>query len=161
MNWYKKANRIERFGGEAPAWSSVATLDQWETPRKTETIPSVSSSIIAVRVLSEPNTVTDWGQERRAKTKSGGEVWEGNYGTRRYLHRDENGKIDSALLIGRQKGQKHWRELLIHTREDKRRQGLATLLNGYAVADVGNLLSASEYSAEGQAFHDSLGAQSN
>lgn len=110
----------------------------------------------AIRSLSEPNTISDWGAERRRSDKMGVEIWEGQFRTRRYIHRDENGKIDAAFLIGRRKGQKLWQKLLIHTRQDKRRQGLGTLLNQVALDDVGETLPGSSYSPEGRAFYDSL-----
>lgn len=110
----------------------------------------------ANRVLSEPNTVSDWGKEKQIQTPSKLEVWEGQFGTRRYIHRDEQGLIDGALLVGRRTKKDKWQELLLHTRKDKRRQGIATLLNNAAVKDNGELADASEYSPDGQSFKSSV-----
>ena len=110
----------------------------------------------AIRVLSEPNTISDYGKERRRSDKMGVEIWAGEFGTRRYIHRDENGKIDAALLIGKRKGMKLWQKLLIHTRQDKRRQGLGTRLNQVALDDIGEMLPGASYSPEGRALDDSL-----
>ena len=113
---------------------------------------SAQDSNVASRVLAEPNSVSDWGKESFVSTKSKTEVWEGQFGTRRYIHRDEQGLIDGALLVGRRNPKENWQELLVHTRKDKRRQGIATFLHDAAVQDNGELLDAAEYSPDGQSF---------
>mgnify|MGYP005629665961 CR=1 FL=1 len=107
------------------------------------------------RVLSEPNTVSDWGIERPDKYDSN--IWIGEYGTRRYIKRDANGDIIAALLIGRRNKSKKWQLLLMATRHDKRRKGYMRDLYYKALQDVGSILNAEYYSGEGKLFASSVG----
>ena len=106
----------------------------------------------ASRVLSEPNTVSDWGKERLVSSRGCIEAWAGQFGTRRYLRHDSKGKVISALLIGRMTTRDPWKILLVHTDPDHRMQGLAESLYRMAVGDVGQLAEADEYSTAGSAF---------
>lgn len=123
MNWYQKIQEEERR----------------------------QSNEYVSRALSEPGTISDWGNEKKIESGSYGESWKGQFGTRRYLKRDQNGKIISALLIGSRDGKK-WQELLIYTSPSERRKGYASSLYRKAVEDVGNINKAAEYSEDGRAF---------
>ena len=106
------------------------------------------------RVLSEPRTVSDWGDEKPFKGDSS--ILKGQFGTMRLIDRDDSGKIQAALLIGKRPADSHYKILLMATRPDVRRQGLMTKLHAKATQKLGKLLPADEYSNEGQAFISSL-----
>ena len=109
------------------------------------------SNEYVVRAISEPGTISDWGKEKMIESGYYGETWKGQFGTRRYLKRNENGEIISAILIGSKDGKK-WQELMFYTLPSERRQGYASILYRKALEDVGQINKAAEYSEDGRAF---------
>lgn len=109
------------------------------------------SNEYVARAISEPGTISDWGKETMIESGSYGETWKGQFGTRRYLKRDEYGKIISAILIGSKDGKK-WQELMFYTLPSERRKGNASILYRKALEDVGKINKAAEYSEDGRAF---------
>jgi hypothetical protein len=103
----------------------------------------------AIVVLSEPNTERMWGIEKEIAS----DVYQGQFGTRRYVIRDK-GQIIAGLLIGYKNEQ--WQLLMMHTKAEYRRQGLMRQLYNKAKKDVGNILPAAEFMPDGKAFWDHL-----
>jgi hypothetical protein len=121
------------------------------------------------RAASEPGSVSDWGKERKIKdinvsylrpaqgvpeVKSVIEVWQGQFGTRRYLKRDVDGKIMASIIVG--KKEKGWQEIMFFVAKPYRKLGHASQIYQEIVKDVGSLGKASEYSPAGRGFSESV-----